>query len=49
VNSPTGALHGFAIKFVGRATNKTNLVVMALGSGMGPGKLVAAKHFQKAG
>lgn len=49
VNSPPGALHGFAIKFVGRPANETDLVVMALGPSMGPRKLMAAKHFQEAG
>ena len=36
--------HGCAIEVVGRATDETDLVVLAFGASVWPGKFVAAKQ-----
>lgn len=41
--------HGCAIEFVGRSTDETDLVVLAFGASMWPGKFMAAKQLQESG
>jgi hypothetical protein len=42
-----GAAHGGAVEFINRAANEADLIVPAVGSGMGPGKFVAAENLEE--
>jgi hypothetical protein len=44
---PAGSAHGGAIESIGRPTNETDLVILALRSSVWPRELMAAKQLQK--